>query len=165
MGRGAAVAGRAVGGSVGALVGSGGTVASRGTGEGASVVRGATDASAVGSGAADGASVGSGAADGASVGSGAADGAAVGSSDGRGSGLGGRVGCGVAGSGEGTGRGEETIALGSGCGSFVGGAVTSGASTDICSGMGVPNGLSFESSARRGALRATGARSGTGGRR
>jgi len=49
--------------------------------------------------------------------------------------------------------------------SFVGGAVTSGASTDICSGMGVPNGLSFESSARRGALRATGARSGTGGRR
>ncbi len=69
------------------------------------------------------------------------------------------VGAGVAGSGVGAGASDGT-SVGIGLGSTVGGVLTSGATSEIRSGTGVPFGVIFASSGRCGALRATCGRAG-----
>jgi hypothetical protein len=68
--------------------------------------------------------------------------------------VGATVGKGVAGSGDGT-AGNDGATVGMGLGSRVGGIVTTGATSEIRSGTGVPFGVIFASSGRRSALRAT----------
>lgn len=160
---GAAVASRADGGTVGALVAVGGAVGRAvartvGRGVGGTVRTGV----GTGVGAAVAATVGPtvGCAVAATVGT--AVGARVGAT--LGAGVGGCVGLGVAMSGVGAGGTVEITGLGAGLGSAVGRARTGGATTAMRSGCGVPWATSFASSGRRRALLAVRSRSATRGR-